>query len=119
MRRITIGTLLVLGLGLAAGSQLFAQDNSAVQEIKMTAQRYEFSPNEIHVKQGQTVRLVLTATDHTHGIEIKEFHVKTKLPQGETKTVEFVATKKGMFEFHCSEFCGLGHRKMKGKIIVE
>lgn len=119
MRRIIIGVLLVLGLCSGLTASLCAQGNPAVQKIKMTAQRYEFSPNEIHVKQGQTVRLVLTASDHTHGIEIKEFHVKTKLPQGETKTVEFMATKKGTFEFHCSEFCGLGHRKMKGKIIVE
>lgn len=33
--------------------------------------------------------------------------------------VEFVADRKGTFDFRCVVLCGTGHPKMKGKLIVE
>ncbi len=118
MKRLRMWPILFL-LTVLLSSLAIGQANPPVNTIQMTAKRYEFTPREIHVKQGETVRLVITAMDHNHGIQIKEFNIKEKLPKGETKTVEFVAKTKGTFEFHCSEFCGIGHHGMKGKIIVE
>jgi cytochrome c oxidase subunit II len=92
---------------------------SEVHEIRMTAKKYEYSPVEIHVKQGEKVRLLITATDRKHGFEIKELGIKTDLEKGQETPVEFVADKAGTFEFHCSNFCGLGHGRMKGRLIVE
>ena len=111
--------LLCCLLGSFASAMFAAQEGGAVREFKMTAKKYDFSPNEIRVKQGDRVKLTITALDHTHGIEIKAFHVKQKLTKGTPTTVEFVASEKGTFEFHCSEFCGFGHRGMKGTLIVE
>ncbi len=88
-------------------------------EIQMTAKKYEFSPDTITVKKGDPVRLVITATDRDHGIKIAAFHVDKKLPKGEAVTVEFTADQVGAFPFECSKFCGMGHGKMKGKIVVE
>ena len=98
---------------------LRAEEKSSVNEIKMTAKKYEFTPAEIRVKEGDTVKLTVTALDRDHGIEIKQFKVKQKLRKGEPTSVEFIASQKGTFEFHCSEFCGVGHRHMKGTLIVE
>ena len=92
---------------------------SDVREIKMTAKKYEFSPAEIRVKQGEKVRLLITPTDRAHGFEIKELNIKAKLPKGQETAIEFTADKSGEMEFHCADFCGLGHGKMKGKLIVE
>jgi cytochrome c oxidase subunit 2 len=92
---------------------------SDVHEIKMTAKKYEYSPAEIRVKQGEKVRLLITATDRKHGFEIKELGIKTELAEGKETAVEFEATKSGEFAFQCSVRCGLGHGKMKGKLIVE
>jgi cytochrome c oxidase subunit 2 len=92
---------------------------SEVHEIKMTAKKYEFSPAEIRVKQGEKVRLLITPTDRDHGFEIKPLGIKTDLKKGQETAVEFEATKSGEFEFHCSDFCGFGHGKMKGKLIVD
>jgi cytochrome c oxidase subunit 2 len=119
MNRRTSFLSISVTLVLLASITLVAQEGAAVKEFRLTAKRYEFTPDEIRVRQGATVRLVITALDHEHGIEIKAFQVKQKLPKGETTTVQFVASEKGTFEFHCSEFCGLGHRRMKGKITVE
>lgn len=110
----------VLGV-MTIGAWLEAQQPpvAPVHEIKMTAKKYEYSPNEIHVRQGERVRLLITALDHTHGFEIKDLGIKTDLEKEKETAVEFVADRAGEFPFNCSHFCGFGHRRMKGKLIVE
>ncbi|HEY6308918.1 MAG TPA: cupredoxin domain-containing protein [Candidatus Angelobacter sp.] len=88
-------------------------------EIQVSAKKYAFSPDAIHVKKGEHVRLIITATDHDHGIKLEAFHVEQKLKKGVPTTVEFTADKSGTFPFKCSVFCGLGHGGMKGTLIVE
>lgn len=87
--------------------------------IKMTAKKYEFSPSVVTVTKGQQVKIEITATDRTHGFAINDYNVDTKLKEGVPTTVEFVADREGEFTFKCSDFCGLGHSKMKGKLIVK
>src|SRR4029453_11476231 len=88
------------------------------QVITMTAKKYEFTPSTITVVRGQVVRIEATALDKTHGIEIKQFNVKVKLEEGKKTMIEFTPDRVGEFEIKCSEFCGLGHGHMKGKLIV-
>ena len=88
------------------------------QVVKMTAKKYDFDPSTITVVRGRPVRLEVTAVDHDHGIEIKEFGIKQKLEKGKPTVVEFTPDKAGEFTFHCSVFCGLGHHGMKGKLVV-
>jgi len=106
-------------LAPCAGLAPQALAQSDVHEIRITAKKYEYSPAEIRVKQGEKVRLLITPTDRKHGFEIEELGIKTQLGKGKETVVEFEATKAGEFEFHCSVFCGFGHGKMKGKLIVE
>jgi cytochrome c oxidase subunit 2 len=106
---------------LFAGSAYLAErplvgDDS---EIRVTARKYEFSPNEIKVKRGDHIRLVITALDRDHGFKLEAFHIDQKLSKGEPVTVEFTADQTGTFPFECSHFCGLGHQKMKGQLRVE
>jgi cytochrome c oxidase subunit II len=103
------------GTTLAAG-----QDVSAgFREFKMTAKNYDFDPNVITVKKGEKVRLFITATDRDHGIKIERYDINQVVKKGQTATIEFTADKAGTFEFKCSVYCGMGHRKMKGKLVVE
>ncbi len=88
------------------------------REIQMTAKKYEFSPAVIEVKQGEHIKLVITATDRDHGFECPQFHLNQRLKKGEPATVEFTADQAGTFPFHCSVVCGLGHHRMKGQIVV-
>ncbi len=107
---------------LAAATVLgaLAQDASqaAGSEIKMTAKKYEFAPNVITVKNGERVKLVITALDHDHGFKLEAFKINERLKKGAPTTVEFTADKVGTFPFECSHFCGVGHQKMKGKLVV-
>jgi cytochrome c oxidase subunit 2 len=99
----------------------FAQSvpSRADSEITVTARKYEFSRNVIKAKRGDHIRLIITALDRDHGFKLKAFHIDQKLPKGETVTVEFTADQVGAFPFECSHFCGLGHKNMRGQLIVE
>ncbi len=108
-------SLCLLGSALAGETP----EEPAVREIRMTAKKYEYNPNEVRVQQGERVRLVLKALDRTHGFEIKEYGIKTELKEGEDTVVEFTADQAGSFQFKCSKWCGFGHGKMRGTLIVE
>ncbi len=89
------------------------------REIQVRAKKYEFSPNPITVKKGEHVKLVITALDHDHGFKLEAFKINEKLKKGTATTIEFTADQAGTFPFQCSHVCGLGHSKMKGKLVVE
>lgn len=113
----TLGiTIVALALAALTSAPIPAQE---VNEIKVTAKKYEFNPNVIKVKQGDHVRLVITATDRDHGFKLEAFNIDQELRKGEPATVEFTADKAGTFPFQCSKFCGLGHKRMKGQLVVE
>lgn len=89
------------------------------KEIRVTAKKYEYDPAVITVKQGDRVRLIVTALDHDHGFKIEAFHIDQLVKKGESTSIEFNADMTGTFPFQCSHFCGLGHKGMKGELIVE
>lgn len=96
-----------------------ATDAANVVTVNMEAGSFYFKPNEIRVKKGQTVKVVLHAVSMMHSFNIDAFNVKgTPTRNGTTSTVEFVADKTGTFQF----YCGIGnHRQMGqvGTLIVE
>jgi len=104
-------------MALASGGR--AQSPAVGPEIQMTAEKYDFKPDTVTVKKGDHVKLVITSIDRDHGIKIAAFHINQKLPKGQAVTVEFTPDTAGTFPFECSVFCGMGHGKMKGKVIVE
>ena len=117
--RVVLAALAFGALAILEGPVPRAQEDANTVEIKMTAKKYRFDPNEITVKKGQHVKLLITALDRDHGFKLEAFNINQKLKKGETETIEFTADKTGTFPFQCSEFCGLGHGKMKGKLVVE
>jgi cytochrome c oxidase subunit II len=122
MNKARLVFLVWSALVLIASPGAFAQNASAPSEpheIQVTAKKYDFSPNPIHVKKGEHVKLIITATDHDHGFKLDAFHINQKLKKGVPATIEFTADKAGTFSFKCSVFCGFGHSGMKGTLVVE
>jgi len=106
----------VLGL-LPTGAASSAAE--AAQRFEMTASRYAFDPARIEVRLGDVVELVLRSADTDHGLAIKAYAVKVAIPKGgETVGVSFVASRVGTFPIECSEYCGSGHKRMKGELVV-
>jgi cytochrome c oxidase subunit II len=116
--RVAMVILALVALYGTSGGASSQTAQGGAREIQVTAKKYEFSPKVIDVKQGEHIKLVVTATDHDHGFECGEFHINQLLKKGEPTTIEFTADKAGTFPFRCSHFCGMGHLKMKGRIVV-
>jgi len=107
---------LAAGLGLTGGGVRAAEEPKV---IAITAKRFEFSPKEITLKLGETVKLQLTSEDVTHGFFAKPLGIDEVIVPG--KTTEVVVTPKaaGRYTTICDHFCGSGHGGMKMTIVVE
>ena len=114
--------ILVLTISATAAGAWARQAKDHIDPLKtvdVIASQFRFEPATISVEEGDTVRLRLRSVDRTHGIGIKAFRVKALIPKaGEAVIVEFVADRAGTFDITCSEYCGTGHRAMKGKLVV-
>lgn len=121
--RVMLIGLTILSAASARSAAPVARDAGTgaqrVHEIQVTLRKYEFSPGSLHVRKGEQVKLVMTAVDHDHGFKIGDFNINQKIPKGTTVVVEFTTDKAGTFQFRCSSVCGLGHRNMKGTLVVE
>jgi cytochrome c oxidase subunit 2 len=112
-------TAVVLAAGVTAWTAGSEEAKVKTRSFEITASRFEFEPDLIEVGQGDRVVLTLRSADVTHGIAIKAFKVEKLIPKGgEPVSVEFVADKVGRFRFDCSEYCGAGHKGMKGQLVV-
>jgi plastocyanin len=83
-------TIFFAGLAGVAAASLQATAQTSPNEIKVTAKKYEFNPRTIKVKQGDHVRLVVTALDHDHGFKLEAFNIEQLLKKGEAVTIEFL-----------------------------
>jgi cytochrome c oxidase subunit 2 len=120
MTRSNSGSVLVALCAVAALTELAQNMPSATDsEIKVTATKYECSPNVIKAKRGDRIKLVITALDRDHGFKLEAFHIDRKLPKGEAVSVEVTVDRTGTFPFECSHICGFGHKGMKGHLTVE
>lgn len=94
-------------------------EEANVRTIMISATDFAFSPSDISVNLGDTVRIILDNEQGFHDFVIDEYNVATSQFMGPgTEEIEFVADKAGEFEFYCS----VGeHREMgmKGTLIVE
>ncbi|MEK6855351.1 MAG: cupredoxin domain-containing protein [Nanoarchaeota archaeon] len=74
---------------------------------------------DIKIKQEDKVRIEFTSSEGFHDWVVDEFNARTeKINAGGSSSVEFVADKKGTFEYYCS----VGQHKakgMKGNLIIE
>jgi cytochrome c oxidase subunit II len=112
--KFTLRTLLLCGIAL---SPLAAGDQHG-QSISITAQRFSFDPNEITIKKGQPVTLVIQSKDVSHGLRIEDLGVLSDIKKGQTSEVKFTPQTTGTFEGKCAHFCGKGHGSMKMTVRV-
>ncbi len=97
-----------------------AQGKAPLKEriIQVTARKFQFTPSEIHIRQGETIVLEVTAIDFVHGFNVPGMHLRTDLVPGPATQIRIPTDKAGVFEFLCDNFCGSGHEEMHGKLIV-
>jgi cytochrome c oxidase subunit 2 len=84
----------------------------APRTIEITASKFAFSPNEITIKKGEDVKLVLHSQDANHGLVIEDLGVRAEAKKGGEADVKLNAPAAGTFEGKCAHFCGAGHGSM-------
>ena len=97
--------------------------NGSDVKVKMIAVRSSFEPNKVEVNQGDKVTIYLTnieqTTDEIHGFGLNDYNINVVVDPGETKTIEFVANKPGVFPYYCTNFCSALHQEMQGYMLVK
>jgi cytochrome c oxidase subunit 2 len=88
--------------------------------VRVTAERFSFTPSEIVVDAGEEIELRITSDDTAHGFRIPGTSVNVVIPKRGRRevVVPFRAPEPGRYEFECSRMCGAGHNFMRGVLIV-
>ncbi len=108
---------LVFSLALLLGATNSLAEESG-QVVKITAKKFDYSPNEIVLKKGVPATLVFTSLDRLHGFTCPDLGIRMDIFPGKENRLSFVPQKSGVFEFRCDIFCGDGHEEMSGRIKV-
>lgn len=114
----TLFFLFAVVLAIAVFSTRTVQAQSAPRKIVIEAHRFTYSPDEITLKKGQPVVLVLKSQDVAHGLRFRDLGINVKVKAGGTTEIQFTPDKTGDFTGHCSTFCGSGHGSMVFKLHV-
>jgi len=134
---LLLGGLACLLMGAVARTQdSGAKGAGDVKVIEISAKKYEFTPSEIRVKKGERVELKVHSVDTTHGaklilypegskdkstpgLKLTDPSQNEKVEKNVDQVIDFVAAEAGTYEIKCAKLCGMGHGRMKGKLIVE
>ena len=117
--RLLLG-LLLLSMIAAPHSSPASSQAQGRRVIEITAERFEFWPSEIRLREGEEVEFHVRSEDTTHGFRIVGAGTNVLVPKrGKGAVVAvFRAGKAGRYTFECSRMCGAGHNFMRGELVV-
>jgi len=91
--------------------------------VKLTANAPVFGLQEVKVKKGDKVTVIVTNNDEisdlAHGFCLSNYNINFVVAPFQTKSVTFVADKPGVFWAYCTNFCHALHLEMRMRFIVE
>jgi cytochrome c oxidase subunit 2 len=73
----------------------------------------------LRLRKGETYRLHLSSLDLNHGFSLQPLNMNFQVVPGYDHVLTLTPTSTGVFTIVCNEFCGIGHDRMFGKIVVE
>lgn len=97
---------------------LRAAGDAGARRIELRARKFEFMPAEVRVARGRPVTFVVTSEDFVHGFNLPDFGVRRDLVPGMAVEVTITPAKSGRFHYLCDNFCGDGHDRMSGILVV-
>lgn len=115
--------LVVAVMAIGGPSRLRADGK---HEFQVSAHRYAYrvagiDGPEIHVREGEIVRITFSAEDIPHSLTIDEpYRISKRAAPGKPVTFEFLADKPGTFDFYCNLALDDRCRKeLRGKLVVD
>jgi cytochrome c oxidase subunit 2 len=126
MRAATIGILCssllpCTPMAAARSDVRVTSSQDAPRVIRVSAERFAYTPSEITVEKGTVIEFHLTSQDTDHGFRIIGTEVDVQIPKrrrGET-VVKYTADTVGRFIIECSRPCGAGHTAMRATLVVK
>jgi len=115
--RMAATGLALVALLAGASPAVRAQDEPRV--IVITAKRFEFSPSQITLAKGETVKLQIKSEDVTHGLFVRPLGIDTEIVPGRVTELTVTPETAGTYRAICDHFCGAGHGGMKMTIVVD
>ncbi|TAH48090.1 MAG: hypothetical protein EYC68_22310 [Chloroflexota bacterium] len=89
--------------------------NGAAGGAQIAMKDYQFAPQTIHARVGETARFVVKNNDAVaHTFTVKELGVNQNIPARGQAVIEFQTPTQGIFAYVC-----LPHPNMRGTIEVE
>jgi cytochrome c oxidase subunit 2 len=114
-----MGAVLALLLVVLAASARKSFADAGPPIVEITAKRFAFTPDTIHLKKDQTVRIRLHSEDVTHGFFLRALKIDSEILPGKDTEIEVTPHVAGNFTTICDHFCGANHGNMKMTIVVE
>jgi cytochrome c oxidase subunit 2 len=116
LREAMLGLACALSLGVSGTG---ARAGEPAREVTIHAKRFQFTPDEVKIRPGETVKLQLTSEDVVHGFFSRALGIDTEIEPGKTKEVVVTPREAGRYPIICHHFCGSGHGNMKMTLVVE
>ena len=110
-------TALLIGSAAGGAVRLLAAETG--REVSIAASKFEFTPDTVKAKVGETLTFVLTSFDRIHGFKMPELGVRADIVPDKETRLTVTVTKPGTFTYFCDIFCGDGHEEMAGTLVVE
>ena len=123
----TLGLFLII---FVWGAQVYAwlyQPPPADEEVYVVGKQWMWKVehaggqreiNAVHVPVDKTIKVVMASEDVIHSFFVPAFRIKHDVVPGTLETIWFKANKTGTFRLECTQYCGLQHATMQGKIVV-
>jgi len=87
-------------------------------EVYLVARMWSWYPI-LKLREGETYRIHMSSLDLNHGFSLQPLNINFQVLPGYDHVITMTPTTTGEFTIVCNEFCGIGHDRMIGKIIVE
>lgn len=81
--------------------------------------QYISNDGNLHIPVNKPIRFILSSDDVIHSFFMPAFRVKKDVVPGRYNRFWVQATKTGIFDINCAEYCGLGHSTMLSHVIVQ
>lgn len=109
---------LLLGLTLIPLAIFRTRAASPPAHVTVLARRFEIEPAEIAVAANRQLILQVAALDFPHGFAMPDFGIRVDLVPGKSVELKLTPRTPGRFHYLCDNFCGEGHDRMSGILIV-
>lgn len=104
----------------AGGGGVSAAAKATAPDVYLMAQQWSFEPSSLRLRAGTAYRFRMMAVDASHGasIQLGAGSRIVRLRSGALVEQTLLFTRPGTYLVYCTVYCGTGHDRMGGRIVV-